>query len=207
MNAFEFGRTGKMLLLAAVACAAPSGTVRGQGTATKLAEAKRPAIYDEAADAKTQIAAALARARKDNKRVLLQFGGNWCGWCHKLHELFKADKAIARLLLCEYETVLVDVGHSDKNMDLVAGYGADLAKGGVPYLTVLDAEGKALVNQETGPLERPPEKGPAHDPEKVKAFLAKWAAAPLEAEKVLADGLARAGREQKMVFLHFGAPW
>ena len=61
-------------------------------TATK---ASRPAIYDESADGAKQIADALVVAKKENKRVLLQFGANWCGWCHKLHKLFESDTAIA----------------------------------------------------------------------------------------------------------------
>src|SRR5258706_13055503 len=57
-----------------------------------------PAIYDETADGAKQIADALVVARKENKRVLLQFGANWCGWCHKLHKLCQSDAAIAAKL-------------------------------------------------------------------------------------------------------------
>jgi hypothetical protein len=39
----------------------------------------RPPIYNEKADAKADIAAALKLANRENKRVLLKFGGNWCG--------------------------------------------------------------------------------------------------------------------------------
>src|SRR5207247_11322608 len=67
-------------------------------------------VYDENADAKQQIAAALTKAKKDNKRVLIQWGGNWCPWCIKLHNLYKSDKDIARKLLYEYEVVFVDAG-------------------------------------------------------------------------------------------------
>ena len=54
------------------------------------ADVSRPAppnIYDESLDGSGQIADALTIAKKENKRVLLQFGANWCGWCHKLHAL------------------------------------------------------------------------------------------------------------------------
>ena len=46
-----------------------------------------------------------------NKRVLLMFGGDWCGWCHKLHDLFAKDNEIRRLLSYEYELVMVDTRH------------------------------------------------------------------------------------------------
>ncbi len=171
----------------------------GQGTT----QPAKPDIYDTTADAKTQIAGALERAARENQRVLVMFGGNWCGWCHKLHNLFKTDKDIAKTLLYEYQVVLVDIGRFDKHMDVAGGYGADLKKSGVPYLVVLDADGKVLADQPTGELES----GEQHDPKKVSAVLEKWKAPPLDAEKVLADGLARAASEQKSVFLHLGAPW
>ena len=34
--------------------------------------------------------------------MLLQFGANWCGWCHKLHGLFEEDKRIAEKLKSDY---------------------------------------------------------------------------------------------------------
>ncbi len=72
------------------------------------ADAKKPSIYDQNADAKAQVASATARAERANKRVLLMFGGDWCGWCHKLHDLFAKNTEIRRLLSYEYELVMVD---------------------------------------------------------------------------------------------------
>src|SRR5882724_10462243 len=74
-------------------------------------------IYDEGADAKAQIAAAVVRAGKNNRRVLVQWGANWCGWCHLLHETFASDKDIKKELNYEYDLVLVDVGRFDKNLE------------------------------------------------------------------------------------------
>jgi thiol-disulfide isomerase/thioredoxin len=61
--------------------------------------------------------------------VLIQWGANWCGWCHLLHEKFKSDPKLAHELMYEYDVVLIDIGKGDKNMDLAEGYGADLKKG------------------------------------------------------------------------------
>ncbi len=76
--------------------------------------AGKESVYDESADGSRQIADALALAGKDGKRVLLQFGANWCPWCHKLHALFKSDKEIAARLKRDYVVVLIDVnkGHN-----------------------------------------------------------------------------------------------
>src|SRR6266704_761205 len=77
------------------------------------AKPKRPPIYDTKADGAKQVADALAVAEREHKRVLLQFGANWCGWCHKLHSLFKSDKDIAAFLQANYVLVLVDVDEVD----------------------------------------------------------------------------------------------
>ncbi len=43
-----------------------------------------PFPYDESADAMAAVDAALARAEESGKRVLIDLGGNWCGWCRLL---------------------------------------------------------------------------------------------------------------------------
>ena len=91
-----------------------------------------------------QIAEAVARAKRKNKRVLIQWGANWCGWCHLLHGTFNENPEVARKLLYEYDVVLVDIGKWDKNLELAEKYGADFKNNGVPYLTILDADGKVL---------------------------------------------------------------
>ncbi len=124
---------------------------------------EKPPIYDEDADFSTAVERALAQATRENKRVLLMFGGNWCGWCHKLHELFEADAAIREALASGYVLVMID----SHNGEAIATRFETPLDEGVPYLTVLDADGDVLVRQETGSLED----GPRHDAAKVLAFL------------------------------------
>lgn len=170
-------------------------------------EGKTPEpIYDESADGAEQIKEALARAKKENRRVLIQWGGNWCGWCIKLHNLCRDNPELRRKLLYEYDVVHIDIGRGDKHADLVEKYGATLDQG-VPYLTILDAEGRPLANQETGALENEPGSAESHNVEKVLAFLTKHQAEYRSATAILDEGLARAKAEGKTAFVHFGAPW
>jgi thiol:disulfide interchange protein len=177
-----------------------------------LAEEASPAppalpVYDEVAIGSEQLATALANATKENRRVLVQWGANWCIWCKRLHELATTDPAIAKELRYEYDVVHLDIGRRDKNLDLAEKYGVDLAKNGVPYLTVLDADGKVVVNQETGSLEAKVEGQKGHDPQLVLAFLKAHEAPHRDAQQVRDDAFARAKQDGKRVFLHFGAPW
>lgn len=129
----------------------------------------RPAIYDEMADGAKQIAAALVEAKKENRRVLLQFGANWCGWCHRLHGLFQTNAPIVAKLKEAYVVVLVDV-NKEHNADINLKYG-NPTQHGLPVIVVLDADGTPLTTQDTAKLEE----GDHHDPAKVLAFLNQWA--------------------------------
>ncbi|MDX2146162.1 MAG: thioredoxin family protein [Planctomycetota bacterium] len=185
--------------------AATEPPTQPSGESKQLPAAERPQIYDPASNASKDLEAALARAKADHSRVLIQWGGNWCIWCHRLHDLFKSDPAIRKLLRDEYQVVLIDIGRRDKNMDLAEKYHADLDQG-VPFLTVLASDGTLVQHQETGSLERG-DGVKAHDPAKVLALLEAHRAPQVAAQDVLDAALARAKQENKGVLLHFGAPW
>lgn len=183
-----------------VAQAPPADTEPAAKTARKEA-----AVYDEAADAKKVVAAAVAKAKKENQRVLIQWGANWCGWCKLLANKMRTNAGLSRELLYEYQVVHVDVGQFDKNMDLAKSLGADFKA--IPYLTILDGDGKAIVQQNTEPFETKDGDKQGHDAKKLLEFLKQNQCKPLDANVVLTEALATAKSQHKMVFLHFGAPW
>jgi hypothetical protein len=133
-----------------------------------------PDLYDPKSDGKAQIDAALSTAKAEKKNVLLMFGANWCIWCRRLDHTFASEPKIAAALKENYILVLIDSNWRNgtkRNEDLNLRYGNPL-KEGLPVLVVLDAAGQQLTTQETGALE---DGGSAHDPAKVRAFLARWA--------------------------------
>ena len=171
---------------------------------SSASHAENKAIYNPNADAKADIAAAVARAEKEHKHVLIQWGANWCGWCHKLHAFFAEDRYAKALLDAGYVMVLVD---KDVNKALLEEMAVQPR--GIPYLTVLDGGGKKLVDQDTGSLET----GSRHDPEKVSAFLRAWQPAAERAEtfgsaeEQVAGAVAQAAKAGKSVFVSVGADW
>jgi len=201
----------QLLLVAAVALplvAAGAVSAGNTGSAQEpmqepAQEPEKPPLYDESADAAADIAAALAVAKKENTRVLIQWGANWCGWCKLLHQVFNEDRDISSKILYEYEVVYVDVGQFDKNVELAEKFDADFKSNGVPFLTILDGDGNVITNQETGSLEE----GSVHNPVKVLDFLTTHQADYLNASDLLHAALAKAGESGKRVFLHSGAPW
>jgi thioredoxin-related protein len=179
-----------------------------QATAEPKAQTPpKTAIYDEKADARSQIRAATAEAKRENRRVLLQWGANWCPWCARLHQTLQKDADLRKILLYEYDLVRVDVGRKDKNLDLAAHYGADVKKYGIPFLTVLDGDGKVLANQATDLFESKAEGKKEYENKKLVEFLKRHQARPRDAEAALTAALAEASPSGRKVFLHFGAPW
>lgn len=125
-------------------------------------------IYSATADAHADIQSALATAAQEHKRVILDFGGNWCGDCQALDRYFH-DLTNIGLLNSNYVLVHVDIGHMDRNTDIAERYGIPLSKG-VPALAVLDAKGRVLYSQKNGEFEAMRRM----DESSVTDFLNKW---------------------------------
>jgi thiol:disulfide interchange protein len=127
-------------------------------------------LYSAEANPKADIAAALKQAKLEHKRVILDFGGDWCGDCQVL-DIYFHQTPNADLLDKNFLVVHVDIGHFDKNLDIPKKYDVPLKKG-VPALAVLDAHGKLLYSQKTA------EFGDMRYmyPTSVTDFLTKWKA-------------------------------
>jgi thiol:disulfide interchange protein len=103
-------------------------------------------LYSAEADPKAEIAAALQQASLEHKRVILDFGGDWCGDCQVLDIYFHQSPNLD-LLDKNFILVHVDIGRFDKNLDIPEKYNVPLKKG-VPALAVLDADGNLLYSQQ-----------------------------------------------------------
>jgi len=148
---------------------ASESTARAQAAATQMMQAApRPPIYDVNADAPAEVKAAIAKAKAEHKRVILDFGGNWCGDCKVLDINFHKPEN-QEMLAKYYLLVDIDIGRYDKNMELGAQYGVPVKKG-VPALAVVDGNGKVVVAQSGGEFA-----DMRHmDPNVVHEFLEKW---------------------------------
>jgi thiol:disulfide interchange protein len=128
-------------------------------------------IYPDVSHASADIEAGLKDAAKTKRRVLVDFGGNWCGDCIVLDKHFHAAEN-AELLTKHYVLVHVNVGDKGitDNFTVAERYGIPLKKG-VPALAVLEADGKLVFSQKQGEFESMRKM----DPASVGEFLRKWA--------------------------------
>jgi thioredoxin 1 len=119
--------------------------------AASSARATLPDIYPDPSRARAEIAAALKTAAASDKRVILDFGGNWCADCHALDFYFH-DATNRAVLDANFVLVHVNIGHMDANVDIASRYEIPLDRG-VPALAVLDRRGKLLYSQKSGEFE------------------------------------------------------
>jgi thioredoxin-related protein len=197
------------LLMAMSGQAAPLPQQPPPSVAPAIVQKAPPAprkLYNETADAKAQIAAALKSAAEDDIRVLVNWGANDAALCATFPQVQRAPE-VSRKFADHYKLVYVDVGRLDNNVELAKSLGATLTAGSLPHFTVLDAKGAALAQVPGSDLVTGTDPA-ALDANKVAAFLTKYQApAPPDALPAFAAALARAKRENKQVFLWFAAPW
>jgi thioredoxin 1 len=157
------------MVVAAWACILLLGAgCRQTPEASPAEEPGHAVIYPDGTQAEQDITAALARAGKEKKRVLLDFGGNWCGDCQIL-EIYFHDSANRALLEQNYVLVPINIGRYDENLDIAARYGVPVTKG-VPALAVLEPDGRLVYSQRNAEFEAMRKV----DSASVTAFLLQW---------------------------------
>ena len=125
-------------------------------------------IYPEPTQASIDLAAALKTAASQHKRILLDFGGNWCGDCQVL-DIYFHDPRNLPSLNTNFVLVHVNIGHMDENVEIARRYGVPLDRG-VPALAVLSEHGKLLYSQKQGEFE-----SMRHmESSSVTSFLVQW---------------------------------
>ena len=131
-------------------------------------------LYPDVSTANADIAAAVKEAAATKRRVIVDFGGDWCTDCKILDINFRMPEN-AQLVRKHYVVVHVNVGDKGikENFDVAERYGIPLRKG-VPALAVLESDGRLIYSQKGGEFESMRNM----DPRSVTDFLSKWAPKP-----------------------------
>ena len=82
------------------------------------------------------VAAALAKAKKTHKLLLIDVGGNWCPDCVVLDNLMLVP-AMQKFMDAHYVVAMVDVGQFDRNPQIAARFGYTERLKGVPTILVV----------------------------------------------------------------------
>jgi thiol:disulfide interchange protein len=124
--------------------------------------------YDEERDPFPDLDSAVARATAQGKRILLEVGGQWCGWCRILDRFVEEQPAVAERLAERFVVVKVNYSAANRNERFLSRYPAIP---GYPHLYVLERDGSFLHSQNTEELEQ----GRTYSEAAVLAFLEAWA--------------------------------
>lgn len=144
------------------------GSIIAQTKESPKAENPSREKFDPTRDPSKDVEAAVVLASKAGKRILLDVGGEWCSWCHKLDKFFQDNKDVSEFLHANFVVVKVNYSKENKNEKFLGQFPKI---DGYPHIFVLDGEGKFLHSQGTGDLET----GDHHDHDKVLTFLKEWA--------------------------------
>ncbi len=125
------------------------------------------ASFDPQRDPADDLDTAKVEAQRAGKRIVLDVGGEWCSWCHRLDAAIEDDGEIRRFRDAHYVWVKVNFSPENENAAFLSKY-PEIK--GYPHLFVLDADGALVHSQFTGELE----KGKGYDRGKLLAFLRDW---------------------------------
>src|ERR1700733_4912185 len=123
--------------------------------------------YDPKIDGEMQVARAQLEAQRTNKKLLLIVGDNSCSWCHLLDQTFQRNPATTALRDNLFIALHLDVSEDNSNECALRPY-PKLT--GIPFIYVLDANGKLMGIEDTTDWES----SDGYDPHRIEAFLKKW---------------------------------
>ncbi|SFN33796.1 Thiol-disulfide isomerase or thioredoxin [Paenimyroides ummariense] len=123
--------------------------------------------YNPNDNAQQKIDALLKQAKKEKKNVILQAGGNWCGWCLLFNDFIKTNVKVKKELQSNFLYYHLNFSKENKNEAVFKKYAPNGDKLGYPFFIVLNSSGKVLKVQESGNLEE----GKGYNETKVINFL------------------------------------
>jgi thioredoxin-related protein len=132
-------------------------------------------LYNPDADGKTDISNAIATAKKENKHVFLQIGGNWCGWCIAFDKKVNETDELKKILNDNYIVYHLNYSQENTNSEVLQDLGFP-QRFGFPVFVILDSDGNRLHTQDSAYLEE----GKEHSIKKVKGFLESWTVKALD---------------------------
>ncbi|MBA6295650.1 thioredoxin family protein [Colwellia sp. MB02u-9] len=106
-------------------------------------------VYDDKRDPFKDAQAAIGIAQASNRNVLIEIGGNWCTWCHKMDAFLAKNPKIYQTLHDNYVLLKISVSDSNENeafmksLPPVQGY---------PHMYVSTNTGQMLLSKDTAEL-------------------------------------------------------
>ena len=101
-------------------------------------------LYDERADARTDVAKGYKTALTNRRLLLVEYGANWCPSCRQLNSLMESGQ-VRHVLNARYVVVRVDVGRFDKNLALYRQMAGQLEM--IPAIVITNPATGEVINR------------------------------------------------------------
>ena len=124
--------------------------------------------FDPSRDSFKDLKEAVVDAQNTDKRILLDVGGEWCIWCHRLDGFLEAHPELKNFMHDNFVVLKINWSPDSKNEKFLSQYPK---VAGYPHIFILEKDGKFLFSKNTGELE----KEKSYDAEKIMDFLKEWA--------------------------------
>ena len=140
--------------------------------------AQEKKLYNPGANAAADIETAIKKAAAENKFVLIQAGGNWCGWCIEFARFSKMDFKIDSIINNSFVWYHLNWSKENRNETQFAKYGYP-QRFGFPVFIILNGKGERIHTQSSEYLE---DGKKSYDQKKVSNFLELWSPKALAPE-------------------------
>ena len=105
--------------------------------------------YDDQRDPFKDAVAAIQLAKQTNRNVIIEIGGNWCTWCHKMDNFLEKNPEIYQQLHSKYVLLKINVSDTNENEEFMKSLPPVL---GYPHMYVSTSAGKMLLSKDTAEL-------------------------------------------------------
>jgi len=140
-------------------------------TITIFSQTENPFVsldkFDPQRDPSGDLKLAVNFAEPNNKRIILDVGGEWCIWCHRLDAFIQSHEQIKNLIDQNFVWVKINYSKENKNEKFLSAY-PEIP--GFPHLFILEKDGSFLHSQDTGVLEQDKD----YSEDKIMSFLKEW---------------------------------
>jgi len=123
--------------------------------------------YDFRRDPDSDLNFAKSDAQKQNKLILLEIGGDWCIWCHRLDEFISTKKELSESISDNFVVLKINVSEENSNEKFLKTFSK---VPGYPHFIILDSNGREIGSMNTSNLEE----GKSYSLTKFEGFIENW---------------------------------
>lgn len=142
-----------------------------QATTTNFILPEYSKVYNDERDPFKDAVAAIQLAKKTQRNVIIEIGGNWCTWCHRMDNFLEKHPEVYQALHNNFVVLKVNVSNSNDNETFMKSLPPVL---GYPHMYVSSYTGKMLLSKDTAELQ---ENGD-YSVNSWTEFLNKWQVKP-----------------------------